>query len=352
MVASVILIFVSLVLLIKGSDIFVENSTKIAKKLGVSEFIIGLTLAALGTSIPEFASSLSSSIQNHPDFILGNILGSNITNIGLVMGLCAFIMPFKTNKSMYVRDGYVLIFSTMIFFVFAYDGVVNRIEALSMVLIYLVYLTFLIKTRHEKATKHTFHEFLSYFFDFKYLTTIRSNIVRKAIKKKEENKTIRENKITLLFKEGLYLDIILLACSMVAVVVGARYLVSEAALLAASWGLKESYIGISLFAIGTSLPELIFGINAVRRGHGTMIAGNIIGSNIGNLMLIFAVSCIVTPVTISHNALVYTIPIMGFFSLALVYGVRQKRKLTRVKGLLGVLAYLVFIACALLYGWT
>ena len=170
-----ILVFMGgLVLLVKGADLFVDASSLIAKRFGVSEFIIGLTLVSVGTSVPELASSLTASFQQASGIIIGNILGSNIANIGLIASTAALLSNVRTDELMLRRDGYIMLFSSFLLFLFILDFNISRIEAFIFLLLYLAYLLFLL----EKAKKHEedmyFKDFLSYFYQIRISLRFKS----------------------------------------------------------------------------------------------------------------------------------------------------------------------------------
>ena len=137
MITETSLFVFGLFLLIKGADFFVEASSRLAKKLGVSEFIIGLTLVAFGTSVPEFASCVTAALRGHPDIIIGNILGSNIANIGIVIGITALFIVIKANKQILERDSYIVLTISVIFYLFAANGIISKPESVFLLLLFL-----------------------------------------------------------------------------------------------------------------------------------------------------------------------------------------------------------------------
>ena len=351
MIQEILLLIFGLVLLVKGANYFVEASARLAKKLGVSEFIIGLTLTAIGTSVPELASSISAAVQGAPGLIIGNVVGSNIANIGLVIGIAACIGSFKTNKKMYNRDAYFLMLSVIALIFFALDGSINGIEAIGLLILYFSYVMFLIATKDARNKSHHFSNFLDYFFKFKYIISIKTKIVQQALKKNSHEKTTKQRQVKRLFKESILADFCIMSLALVAIVIGAKYLVLEAVWLAELLSIPKNLIGLSLIAIGTSLPELMVSITAARKGFGGILLGNILGSNIANTFLILGVSSSIIPISISELSITYTIPIMAFFSLFLVYIV-QLKKITRKHGIIALTSYIIFMICAFLLGWS
>lgn len=172
-----ILIFLGgLVLFVKGADLFVLSSSRIARKFGISELVIGLTLVSVGTSVPELASSLAASFQQASGIVMGNILGSNIANIGLIASAAALLTNIRTEEVMLKRDGYIMLFSSFLLFLFILDSKISRLEALIFILFYLAYILFLI----DKVRKHKediyFKHFMIYFFKFEYLSNLKLRI--------------------------------------------------------------------------------------------------------------------------------------------------------------------------------
>jgi len=183
-----VLVFVGgLVLLVKGADLFVVTSSLIAKRFGVSEFIIGLSLVSLGTSVPELASALTASFQQASGIIIGNILGSNIANIGLIASTAALLSHVKTEELILRRDGYIMLFSSFLLLLFILDFKISRIEAFIFLLLYFAYLLFLL----EKVKKHDeemyFKDFLGYFFRFEYLFDLKVRIEMRILKNRRAN---------------------------------------------------------------------------------------------------------------------------------------------------------------------
>ena len=188
-----VLLFVGgLLLLVKGADIFVGSSSWIAERFGVSEFIIGLTLVSIGTSVPELASSLTASFEHASGIVIGNVLGSNIANIGLVVSTAALLSNVKTEELMLRRDGYIMLFSAFLFLLFILDFRISRIEALIFLLLYVAYLLFLL----DKVKKHDediyFKDFMNYFFKFEYLFDLKTRI-ESGVRGRIEEKIIKEN---------------------------------------------------------------------------------------------------------------------------------------------------------------
>jgi len=342
-IIHIALLVIGFFLLVKGSDRFVNSSSTIAKKLGVSDFFIGLTLVAVGTSLPELASAITSSLRGANELIVGNLMGANIANIGLTIGLVALIGVISVKEDMIKRDGYIMMFISLLFFVFALNGIISPVEGLILILLYFAYILFLLKTREQLEEKLHFKEFLRYFFKFEYLMTIKTHAVKAFYKKEVKPKTPEEKAATKVFKESLTKDFLFAAISVAALIFGAKMLINEVIWFADMFNISQTFIGLSLLALGTTLPELTISINAIRKGFGELAIGNIIGSNIANIALIFSIAAIIRPVEVSIASISYLIPAMLLFSAALILFLRFDWKINKTEGMLLLTAYVVFI---------
>lgn len=367
-----VLVFVGgLVLLVKGADLFVVTSSLIAKRFGVSEFIIGLSLVSLGTSVPELASALTASFQQASGIIIGNILGSNIANIGLIASTAALLSHVKTEELILRRDGYIMLFSSFLLLLFILDFKISRIEAFIFLLLYFAYLLFLL----EKVKKHDeemyFKDFLGYFFRFEYLFDLKVRIEMRILKNRRANgvsevvktsseepgekieKEIRiesENKeidVDLeaenLYKSSLLIEFFKLIASGVSIIFGAKYFVEQAIFFALLLEVPETLIGISLVAIGTSIPELMVTVSAARSGYTSIALGNVIGSNITNILLILGCSGLVNPLIITGLSTYYIAPFMLIISVLFLYFIRTGWRIQRSEGLILLLLYSGFM---------
>ncbi len=344
MVLETILIFaVGLILLVKGSDFFVKSAASIAKKLGISEFIIGLTLVALGTSIPELASAIVASLKKESGLIIGNIVGANIANIGLITGLAAAIVIIKTKKEMLERDGYIMIFAVIMFYLAILNGVISKIEAAFFLLLYFVYILFLYATESKFRGAYNFKGFIDYFFKFKYIITLKDGLISGV---KVNNKSVRLTEIKSLmhlFKEGVVKDLLIIAISGAAIVFGANYFVNGAMFFANLLNIHSTIIGVSIAALGTTLPELSVALTAARKGYGNIALGTIIGSNITNILLILGIAAIIHPLSIINFTLFYAAPFMVFMSILLLIFIKRKWRIEHFEGIFLLMLYLSFL---------
>lgn len=335
-----ILFFViGIVLLVKGSDFLVKSAASISKKMGISEFVIGLTIVAIGTSIPELASSIVASIEHQNGIVLGTVIGSNIANIGLIIGLIASLFIIKTRKEMIERDGYIMLFASVLFLIMILDGTLSMIESALFLLFYFAYILFLFWGKSHLREKQDFKEFINYFFKFRYMKVIQYKMMAQTYKRNRKKvNSSGQMEILVLFK-----DVLILLISGVAVVLGANYLVRETVFFSDSFLIPEIIVSISLIAISTSLPELAVSISAARKGYSNIAVGNIIGSNIANIFLISGVSGMISPLHISESALLYFTPFMIFMSILLLVFIRVDWKIKRIEGAVLLFLYLLFM---------
>ena len=301
---SAVLTVVGLVMLCLGGNWLVSGGVTIAKKFRISNLVIGMTIVAYGTSTPELAASVAAAGE-HSAIILGNIIGSNIANVGMVIGIAAIIVPLTVRKSVLKKEIPIMLGVSVLLVLISIDGELSQYDGLLLLGglgIFAVY---------------TF---------------------RDAMKQRKENsEKIEQNKSNVYLKSfGLIgLGVGLLA-------IGAHLTVDNAVILAKEFGLSEKIIGLTVIAIGTSLPELITSIIAIRKGHTDIGVGNIIGSNIYNILMIMGVGATLGGVMISSDVYV-DYAIMILFSLSLLIALKTGI-INRVMGICLAVGYVVYLA--------
>lgn len=276
-----------LVLLVVGAEIFVRGASRLAAAVGISPLVIGLTVVALGTSSPEVAVSIQSAYSGSADLALGNVLGSNICNILLIIGLSAAVAPLVVSGQLIRLDVPVMIFVSCLVFILGYDGAIGRGDGLLLLAGGIGYTTFLvIQSRKENREVHA--EFES------------------------------EYGPAALGRGGNFGNGLLIVGGLALLVLGSRWLVSGAVSIAELFGVSQLVIGLTVVAIGTSLPELATSIIATVRGEREIAVGNVIGSNIYNILLVLGLTGIVGPagIPIPSAALRFDIPVMIAVALA------------------------------------
>lgn len=309
---DIFLLIGGFVLLIKGADLFVEGSASLARKLKIPSLVVGLTIVAMGTSAPELAVSISASCSGANSMAVSNVVGSNIFNLLVVLGACALIKPVGVTKDILKRDYPVSIFATVLFFVFLLLGNdIGRIEAGIFILLMAGYMVW----------------------------TVKSALKNRA-PEKDEQKKFNPIKCALFIILGA-----------AAIVFGGNLVVDHASNLGAAVGMSETLIGLTICAIGTSLPELVTTIAAARKGETDMAMGNVIGSNIFNILFILGLSGVISPIEIASAEVMKTLIDSGFYIvvciLAYVFCLTGK-KITRVEGGILVLIYAGYTAYAIL----
>ncbi|MBL7002188.1 MAG: calcium/sodium antiporter [Nitrosopumilus sp.] len=303
-VVSAVLIIVGLVMLCFGGNWLVSGGVAIAKKFRISNLVIGMTIVAYGTSTPELAASIAAAGE-HSTIILGNIIGSNIANVGMVIGIAAILVPLAVKKSALKKEIPIMLGVSFLLVFLSFDGEISQNDGILL---------------------------LAGLGIFGFYT------IKDAIKHREKN-----NDDTPQSKNNLHLKSIgLIGLGIVLLYVGAILTVDNAVILAKEFGLSEKIIGLTVIAIGTSLPELITSIIAIRKGHADIGIGNIIGSNIYNILMIMGVGAALGGIVISSDVYV-DYAIMIIFSLSLLIAIKTGI-INRTMGIcltIGYIAYLI-----------
>ena len=296
-----IFLIIGFVLLIKGADFFVDGSAALAGYLKVPSVIIGLTIVAIGTSLPEAAVSISAGLAGSNEIAVSNIVGSNIFNTLVVVGASALIRPFKADSQIVKRDLPVNFVVTIILYLFVIGGMLSRIEGLILLAGIITYITVM---------------------------------VRSALK----NRVEEEIEPISLTKAALFI-----ALGLAAVVFGGDVVVDSATAIAKSLGLSETLIGLTIVAIGTSLPELVTSVVASRKGESGLALGNAIGSNIFNILFILGMSSTLMPIPVVSENISDALVLIGICVLIYAFA-RFGEKIGRCKGLTMIAIYIAYTA--------
>lgn len=309
---SIVLLILGLVLLVKGADYFVEGSSSIAKRFNIPSMVIGLTLVAFGTSAPELAVSVSGSLNKSNGIVFGNVVGSNIVNILFILGFSCLIKPIQIRLKTIFKEMPFAILTTVALMLMAMDGLINgdaqsivsRAEGWILILFFLIYL-------------YSMLEF--------------------AVVGKEE---YTETQIQLI---PLTKSILFTIGGLSTIIIGAKWVVDGAIDIATWMGISETTIGLTIVAIGTSLPELITSVVAAKKGENEIAVGNIIGSNIFNILFVLGISSIIYPVNIAAEN--YADLWVLFGSMVVIVPLMYTgKRLNRWEGVLMVLAYIGYAA--------
>lgn len=340
---------IALAILVKGSDFFVDSASKLAKHFGVSDFIVGLTVVALGTSLPEFASAISAALRGNTGLIIGNIVGANIANIGLSLGLGSILSVLVIKKTMFRRDGLFLLTVTILFFLFALNKEISRIEGLIFYTLFMFYIGYLFKFQPSRGS-FGFKEYLSKINGAFFRRFIRPNtykeIIMDGLRLVGPRKTLTPEEQTFLH---IFKSVFFLIIGGIAIFYGAKYVVPSAANIAHHFKIPEDIVGLVLLSLGTTLPELTVSLSAVRKGLGNILIGNILGSNIANILLIGGVAAIIHPLAVSTISLYYTIPFMILMTFMLLTFIRIHWILRMFEGLMLIIMYILFIISLVMF---
>jgi cation:H+ antiporter len=307
---------VGLVGLFLGGNFLVKGSARLASAVGISPLIVGLTVVALGTSAPELLVALSAALQGSTDIAVGNVVGSNIANIGFILALSAIIVPISLDWHILRRELPAMLGFSALALLLSLDGEIGRLDGLVFVLCFAVFTT-LIYRQAQRERREIEPELIQY--------ETREMLIQK-------DKPLVEVGRTLL---GLVL-----------LVVGAQFLVVGAVNVARDFGVSELIIGITLVAVGTSLPELATCVIASRRRENDIVVGNIIGSNISNVLVILGVVALLQPIPVSMELITFEMPVMIAFA-ALLLPLALRQRMGRGIGILILGAYAGFILLAL-----
>lgn len=334
MLVNFVLLLGGLSILLAGAEFFVKAAVAIAKKLSIPEFIIGATLVAVGTSIPELAASVTASLNGSSNLVLGSIIGSNIANIGLILGIASIFGVVKASEEVLHRDGYFMIFAAFLLVFTVYDGAISIIESGLFLLLYFAYTFFLFDETAKFEKKYHFKEFIKYFFGLRYL-----KVIGKAKSKKDGGVSIKE-----VLKSGILTDLVTFVVSLGLIVVGSKLFIEQAIFFANNFGVPEALVGISLVALGTSLPELSVAMSAAKKGYGNLVVGSIIGSNISNTLFILGVSASISSFFVSFSAILLPLAFMLILNVLLIAFIRSGWDIKRSEGVALVFVYLILIS--------
>lgn len=311
MLIDTVLFAAGLALLYYGAELLVRGSTNIAIILGVRPIVVGLTVVAFGTSMPELVASLIAVFRGSPDIALGNVIGSNIANIGLVMACGAIFFPLVILKSVRNREMPFLAIFTAELVYLCLDGSISRMDGIILFIGVILFTT--------------------------YYTVI-------VLKKRNGEADVVEEEVSDLTanKHNLTFELALTAIGTGGVILGAYLMVESAATIARALGVSELVIGITIVAIGTSLPELATTVVAALRKHSDIAVGNIIGSNIYNIGLVLGTVAMIEPIAVPWKILTGEISVMALFSVALIL-LSLRLKVDRASGTALLIGYIFFI---------
>ena len=314
MTLVIILFFVGFFLITKGADIFIDCTVKIGRKTGISELILGATIVSFATTLPELTVSVFASIDNYTTMSLGNAVGSIICNTGLILGLVVIISPFKVDKSMFSSKSIILLISVLTLMVLGANRSISRGDGFILIVLLIVFMYSNIKSVSGKNRINS-------------PNNMQSNSCDNIKSSKHENL-----KVGVLFVLGLIM-----------MVVGSKLLVDNGVKIANSIGVPQGIISLTVIALGTSLPELVSSLTAIKKQHHGISVGNILGANILNIVSVIGISSLINDLPILSQNMRIDFEFMTIILLILILPTIKSGKLYRVQGLLLLSSYIIYI---------
>ena len=301
-----VLLVIGFAALVKGADFFVDGAASFARKLGISAAIVGLTIVAMGTSAPEAAVSITAGVQakffgvlGAADMAVGNILGSNLFNLLFILGVCMMIKPIPTSFCSLKRDFPWAMFSTILFIPMIMDGKLGLVEGIILVTLFIGYIGWM---------------------------------VFQSIK----NRQVAEDDTKLM---PISKSLILLVIGLGMIILGGQFVVNSATTIATEFGMDDTLIGLTICAIGTSLPELVTSVVASRKGESELAVGNVIGSNIFNLLFILGTTVTISPISVNADMMIDTIILLVATAVVMLFSF-TKMQCDRKEGIIIFTAYI------------
>jgi cation:H+ antiporter len=321
-VLTLVLLVVGLVLLIAGAELLVKGASGLAVAAGISPLVVGLTVVALGTSAPELAVSVSAGLRGQGDIALGNVVGSNIANVLLILGASALVAPLVVSRQLVRLDVPLMIVASGMMFLLAMDGAVSRLDGVLLVVGIVTYTTFLIRLGRRDAAA-------------------AAAAAAAAGDEPREPMPAR----------GVVMQVGLVLAGLVLLVLGSRWLVNGAVAIATLLGVSQLVIGLTVVAVGTSLPEIATSILATLRGARDLAVGNVVGSNLYNILAILGIASIVSPsgIPVAPAALAFDIPVMVAVAVACLPVAFNGYRIGRWEGALFLgyyIAYTLYVVLA------
>jgi cation:H+ antiporter len=312
MILQIILFFAGLTALYFGAEWLVKGASRFAHSMNIKPIVIGLTIVAFGTSTPELVTSVIAGIRHLNDIAIGNIVGSNIANIGLVLGLASLIQPLKVDMKLISREMPIMIGVALFLYFTGWDGALSRREGVMLLVGIFAYTFYVYRAALQE-----------------------SEIVKSEFQEYEEFVGATSDNT----KKNIFMILIGLG----ALVGGAHLMVQSAVYIAKMFGISELVIGLTVIAVGTSLPELATSVIAAIRKESDISIGNIVGSNIFNILAILGVAATIQPLKINYTSICIDMPVMLLFSILLVPMITWRFVLTRLQGVFLLAGYGVYV---------
>lgn len=316
-----IALILGLYVLVWSADKFVDGSSAVATRLGMSKLLVGMVIVGFGTSAPEMLVSALASLSGNPGIAIGNAFGSNIANIALILGITVLIRPIFIEKAVITREIPILLFATIVAYYFLWDGALSRLEAILMLLIFAVIMYFSISAsmREEKRQQPC-----------------------EELRHLQEEKEIMEPEV-MPMKNAVFC----LLLGLVLLIASSRALVWGAVGIATFIGISDIIIGLTIVAVGTSLPELASAIAATRKNEHALVIGNILGSNFFNALAVTGIAGVINPIPVEHGVLVRDMPLnilltLSLFLFSIRVGSQIQGIISRFEGLVMLAIYAIY----------
>ena len=308
---AAIALLVGFVFLVKGADFFVEGSSSVAKKFNVPSIIIGLTIVAMGTSLPEAAVSIAASIAGENSLAISNAIGSNIFNMMIVIGVCASMITVAVQKETLKKDfPFSVVCAVLLLVLGAIGMVLGHIDGIILLILFIGFI---------------------------------ATLVRAALKARKAGQEVEDEEVAHMEILPMWKSILFIVGGGLAIVVGGDVVVESATNVALTLGMSETLVGLTIVSVGTSLPELVTSVVAARKNEVDMALGNAIGSNVFNILVVLGIAASISPVTfIMEN--IYDICVLVAFSLIVWVMAWTKRKLEKKEGFIMILLYVGYLA--------
>ncbi|NIR44839.1 MAG: calcium/sodium antiporter [Gemmatimonadetes bacterium] len=308
MVKTLVLFTAGLGGLYLGADVLIRGASRLARDLGVNALVIGLTVVAMGTSMPELLVGMVASVRFSGDIAIGNVVGSNVANIALILGIGALIRPIRVQMRLLVREVPIMIFASLAFYVFALDGILSRWDGLALAAGFIAYTLYLLDgaRRESPAIEVEYQKFVP----------AGGNIAS---------------------------HILLTFVGLAVLLGGAHMVVSGAAATAQALGISELAVGLTVVAMGTSLPELATAVAASVQDEGDILVGNVVGSNVFNLLAVLGAASIARPIPVAESVIRVEAPVMLAVSVIVLPFVWTTLRLTRWEAAILLSAYAAFV---------
>lgn len=292
---NIILLVLGFILLLKGADWFVDGSSSIASRFGIPQLIIGLTIVAMGTSLPEAFVSITAALKSNAAITIGNVVGSNILNVGIILGITALFRPLHIQNSTIKYEMPFMMFVTLVLILQGINNTISRFDGIILWLFFLGYLYYIFRMTKNQT---------------------------------EEAEIKKTNPL-------------FIPLGLICLMIGSNFAVDAATNIAISLGVSQRFIGLTIVALGTSLPELVTSVTAAKKGNADIAIGNIIGSNIFNILFVVGSSALITPVPFEPNFIIDSF-VAILIGLVLYICTKKTRVLDKKAGILLLVTYLIY----------